>query len=539
MALDGFENFDLIKKIVFDPEYYLEANSDVRYSEQDPWDHFIQHGYYEGRDPSPWVRIDYAKDTISKRGGEANDLSSFLALSESATSDSLRWISPFICPAWVMRQLQSGAGSFIEALKENIPDAGISTHPALRAVIKTDEINTVLDLVKRVHLQDIASLSLVDLKEYCLQHRDLNHLVGSPVDAFAHLWTWGYQENRLKYCGARKPKNADERTLFVLNLALVTRQSLAVDSSYSASRLTALPKHSIEAVEESEVAIPRLLDFNAADPSKWLTADDVLHARSRMERRKTYINRANLRGSRTSDIDDRDLFSQRYKVTTPRVVCSINMGGYDNLPTPPKLSDTTYFLITDALSVPDDSPWIIVRPSVREVDMKRTCLWYKTHPHKLFPDAEYVTWIDSNIISQIGSEQVLEAHEALSEVATFAHPDRSCVYKEAEEICNLGLDHPDIIGRVVENMKASGMPSNHGLYETNVLFTRCQDMGVQAFLDKWWQLISTGSRRDQMSFTFAAFLCDIEISNLDGKRSSKTSRFFSKKPHVRSQGRFI
>ncbi|SMD10701.1 glycosyltransferase [Primorskyibacter flagellatus] len=39
---------------VFDPEFYLEQNPDIREAGVDPWQHYIDQGGREGRDPAPW-----------------------------------------------------------------------------------------------------------------------------------------------------------------------------------------------------------------------------------------------------------------------------------------------------------------------------------------------------------------------------------------------------------------------------------------------------------------------------------------------------
>ncbi len=180
-----------------------------------------------------------------------------------------------------------------------------------------------------------------------------------------------------------------------------------------------------------------------------------------------------------------------------------------------------------------------MRPTLRRRDVKRQCLFYKTHPHSLFAQAEFTTWIDSNIECLSSAGSVLSTHENLSEIATFAHPDRSCIYTEAEEIERQALDHKDIVQAVVKRLKADGVPEKGGLYETNVLFSRAQDMLVREFMQTWWRLIALGSRRDQLSFTHAAHLTGLDIGLLDGRDSAKTSRHFIKRPHVSRKNRFV
>jgi hypothetical protein len=232
-----------------------------------------------------------------------------------------------------------------------------------------------------------------------------------------------------------------------------------------------------------------------------------------------------------------DLLASNPRSSVEFVVYSINLGLYDYMPIPPNLPNCSYYLITDAAKVDSNLPWRIVRPTLAERDSKRVCLWYKTHPHLLFPETLNSVWIDSNIVCLPGSEKVITAQEALSEVATFAHPDRNCVYKEAQAIVDIGLDRLEVISAVVEKMRSQGMPANNGLYETNVLYTKSRDYAVRKFMNQWWNNVFFGSRRDQMSFTFAAHQTGIEISPLDGRNSTKTSRYFTKRAHRYAGGR--
>lgn len=526
--------------VFFDAEFYLSRNEDVRVHGVDPLLHFLSHGYVEGRDPAPWLRSEWVRvlstDLESDSEGGVTRL---LELIKDASDGTLRWISPRLCPAWIMHQLGVRGAKFLSVLELPIPAGGLSPHPALQQVFPSDEVQTILDLVRSSATWDVADLSIVDLAEYCVQHRDLVEFADDLQAAFAHLWCWGYRENRLKYLGGRTPKDFDDDTKYLLSLAVATRNLLVAGAGYSEGRMQRLPASPLHMLNDKQDCIHRLFECDPGVRETWISVETLFDARVALFRPQSFGLPIGVDGLRRAVIEDRALFSGEYSVETRRVVYSINLGNYDNFPVPPDLDDTSFFLITDALGVPEDSPWTIVRPTIHEVDAKRTCLWYKTHPHLLFPKAEFTIWLDSNVVCLPGSEFILKAHEVLSEVATFWHPDRTCIFDEAEEIIAQRLDHSDTIRRAVEDMRKRGMPANHGLFETNVLFTRIQDMAVREFLDEWWRLIALGSRRDQMSFTFAAYLQGIEISNLDGPHSAKTSRFFSKRPHAGIQGRFV
>lgn len=531
-----------VKDILFESEYYLESNKDVLDAGIDPWQHFLDNGFDEGRSPAPWLMLPEALTILKSASGDSVEPSveDLLQVTQDANETTMRWFTPFISPAWIMFQLGVEKGSFLSIIDMEIPETGLSPQPSLQRIYPDVGMKTIRDLIKNARELDIKALSLVNLDEYLRQHRDLANELDGPLQAYVHLWTWGYAENRLKYLGGARPRTADTSTLYLLNLTLAIQSYLSGGHCYTSGKLEELTNQTVKFLDQETIDMARLDAFSMKDRTTWIDLVSFMRTRRNIHTRDTtFAKPLSLTGIRVASIFDRDLISGKHQAQSKRVVYSINLGGYDDLPEPPRLDNAEYYLITDALGVPEDSSWTIVRPSIREVEIKRTCLWYKTHPHILFPNAEFVTWIDSNVVAHEGSGDVLKAHEILSEVATFSHPDRTCIYKEAEEIVRLGLEHQDTMKRVTESMSARGMPSENGLFETNVLFTRIQDLGVQSFLEEWWSCITTGSRRDQMSFTFSAFLHQVEISTLDGPHSAKSSRYFSKRQHASNKGRFV
>lgn len=63
----------------FDPDYYLKSNSDVRTAGIDPQQHFLQHGWKEGRDPSLGFSLSgYLNRNPDVRHADINPLLHFL-----------------------------------------------------------------------------------------------------------------------------------------------------------------------------------------------------------------------------------------------------------------------------------------------------------------------------------------------------------------------------------------------------------------------------------------------------------------------------
>lgn len=335
---------DAAKAAILDSSYYLDTNSDVRDEGADPLEHFLAYGFSEGRNPAPWINLENVKEILKETVGK-DDLSVWQLVDfvSNANSETVRWVSHSICPAWIMRQLGHEDGAFLSLLNTRIPDNGLSPHPALLRVKPSEDFQTVLDLIRNSHKLDFGALSVVDLAEYCRQHRDLNHLKNNPASAFAHLWTHGYRENRLKYMGGRAPRNVTEDFLFLLNLTIVIRQGLANGSIYFGNRFNSLPNTELHFLDANQNGIPALQDFEVTNPSTWLDLNMLLDARGRIESGSVFAQPQRLDQLRCESIQDSDLISGKYELTTSRVIYSINLGGYDELPEPPDLDEATCF----------------------------------------------------------------------------------------------------------------------------------------------------------------------------------------------------
>lgn len=540
-------------QIFFDEDAYLRLYRDVAKANIDAFGHFLTYGFKEGRNPSHAVTQDTLKFLVSKSAAPFEDipenLSGLVAILRDWPIDAIYGPAILICPSWLSKQPQcAGCQTLAEILQTVIPVGDFALHPAFDALHVSTPM-TVKEIIEQIYKDHrFVELSAIDLDEYAAQHRDLSHFKGNGEGTFKHLWTFGALENRLKYLGGRRLTKQSPQGNFIsqLKLAFLTRlDHEAVSTPRNATKLTPLNLRPVEPNGEIDGALRFALSKEIGTETPDQAMQHLVSLTQVLDDVSTFVPDAGnvddterrSVGSRT--LTDQDLMSGAHDVTTKRVVYSVNIGAYDDLPVPPVLEDCSYFLITDAAEVPADTPWTIVRPTIREIDVKRQCLWYKTHPHWLFPKAEFVTWIDSNIQCRSRSESILMSHEMMSEIATFAHPDRNCVYLEAKEIVELQLDSASVIERATAQMKKDGFPEKTGFFETNVLFSRVQDLGVRAFFDTWWRNIYLGSRRDQMSFTFSAWSEGVEISCLDARFSAKDSRFFTKTTHKSKKGRFV
>jgi len=208
------------------------------------------------------------------------------------------------------------------------------------------------------------------------------------------------------------------------------------------------------------------------------------------------------------------------------VVYTAITGRYDTLHSPPALwrehADFVAFM---------DVPQLVegwdIRPAYRRFkDPNRNAKIHKILSHKYFPDAEYSLWMDGafQIKSALSLARWPEEYLREHDLAVMKHRSRNCAYREAAACIQLELDSFDVIKRQMEKYLKEGYPSNNGLAECGILFRRHTKL-VKRFNEAWYAEIKKHSRRDQLSFNYAAHKVGLKYNLLPGG-ISRNQHFF-------------
>lgn len=542
------KNLSVIKNI-FNVDYYNQLNKDVQNKGLDPFKHYIRHGYKEGRKPSNIIQMEYFINNRSLSINDNLELSDISKLLLDIKWSDVFSCHPLVCPLWINLQLgDTETISFVDKLSTKLDVNQISLHPGLNTIPVTDN-ESLGDIIDRLSEQNIDELSLVDLAKYRLQYDDIRQSNLGDIETLIHFWSEGIYENRLKDFGSSAPEKPSNESIMKSNCLLVLHNKGADRFFPVASKVRKITSDRVIRnfkfdVHDKFILFSPLSDVSSLEWSHVFEIHDAVCCGKQIVYQQKSLSPKSTPPNKSTHIEltDVELLSGASGLPRSTRVCyTVNLNGYDDFPIAPELDDCQYFLITDAVDLPKDDRWIIVRPTLSERDQKRLCLWYKTHPHLLFNWLPFSTWIDSNIQCLSGSEKVFYAHEILSEIATFSHPDRTCVYEEAKVLKRVALDWPEVIDSVVDELKESGMPIDNGLFETNVLFANLNDYMVCEFFNEWWRRVNSGSRRDQMAFSPAAWATGVNISPLDGAgvSSAHNSQYFTLIPHKKKTGRFV
>lgn len=145
---------------------------------------------------------------------------------------------------------------------------------------------------------------------------------------------------------------------------------------------------------------------------------------------------------------------------------------------------------------------------VRQVEMpyspRRTARHYKALPHYYLPDYDVWVWIDGNVRLLILPEQLVSKYLDGAELAIFKHPDRNCLYDEAEFCATRGKDRPKVLAKQTGRYQAEGMPKHWGLPETRCVIRRNTEQIVK-LNEAWWREIERYSVRDQVSIPYVCW----------------------------------
>ena len=102
------------------------------------------------------------------------------------------------------------------------------------------------------------------------------------------------------------------------------------------------------------------------------------------------------------------------------------------------------------------------------------------------------------------------------DLAIFKHPDRACLYAEAEFCAKVGKDSPGTLGNQTRKYNAEGMPHGWGLPETRCVIRR-QTPKMAELGDLWWAEMKAHSVRDQVSLPYVCWKLGVRWREIPGR----------------------
>lgn len=213
------------------------------------------------------------------------------------------------------------------------------------------------------------------------------------------------------------------------------------------------------------------------------------------------------------------------------VVYTVITAAYDRLRAPRYVSPGCDYVCYFEGHLSRVSHWQIrpLPPHLARLPPPRRNRHIKILPHVYFPDTEYSVYVDGSM-DIIGDMTDLVSRQLTTHpIALFAHPNRQCVYEEADECIRLQRDTPERIRRQMEEYRRAGHPAASGLVAGGVIVRRHHSPEVIRVMEAWWQELERHSHRDQLSFNVVARRHRLTYATIPG--SVRSNSYTVERPH--------
>jgi hypothetical protein len=209
------------------------------------------------------------------------------------------------------------------------------------------------------------------------------------------------------------------------------------------------------------------------------------------------------------------------------VVYTCLFGRYEPLNEQPiaKSSKVDFVCLTDREDLTSET-WEIRKIETLGLDGARESRRPKLLPELFFPDYEASIYIDNSVVLTVEPERI--ATELLTPSSTgfvcFRHPDRDCIYEEAEVICQGAVDDEVRVREQMDFYLSKGHPAHAGLIAGTFLLRRHGSPVPRQFGEQWFAHVLRFSKRDQLSFNYLSRRCGLPYDVID--RELNTNEFF-------------
>ena len=194
------------------------------------------------------------------------------------------------------------------------------------------------------------------------------------------------------------------------------------------------------------------------------------------------------------------------------VVYTVCVGGYDDILPPTVIDpDVRYVAITDGDA---PAPWQVISAPPSERSLRHQSRYCKIMGPSLFPKADWTIYHDGQLqLSVLPSELLQECRKWQQEkdLYLFNFHDRNCIYEEASEVARIGKDDWQNLSKQVLRYRAEGFPEASGMYLGGMLI---RNRSCKAFNETWWNEVSSGSYRDQVSLPYALKKSGVNFGSL-------------------------
>jgi hypothetical protein len=142
-----------------------------------------------------------------------------------------------------------------------------------------------------------------------------------------------------------------------------------------------------------------------------------------------------------------------------------------------------------------------VRPVSRGLlDPARAAKQFKALPHRFLPEFDWSLYVDNTVKLNVTPKRLFEfLADSASPLVCFRHPQRNCVFDEADRVLELNLDDPERVRPQMRLYLQLGYPRQNGLAKGAFILRRHHDATLIPVMEHWHQQVLCHSKRDQLS----------------------------------------
>lgn len=143
-------------------------------------------------------------------------------------------------------------------------------------------------------------------------------------------------------------------------------------------------------------------------------------------------------------------------------------------------------------------------------------------PRIIYHDGKLQQSADINPLADLLTEDI--------DLVVKEHPDRSCIYDEAEVVSRGRLARPDLVQeQMTKYEKEWRVPRKVGLVDSCILVRWANQTEYQEeFYEKWWNEVDAHTHRDQLSFNAVLWQHPLRV-----KYYTDYFQWFKKHPHAK------
>jgi hypothetical protein len=147
------------------------------------------------------------------------------------------------------------------------------------------------------------------------------------------------------------------------------------------------------------------------------------------------------------------------------------------------------------------------------LDSHRWSKSFKHLPHRHLHQYDRSLYIDNTVRLKQKPSVIFDLFP--DDLAIFKHPERDCIYDEAETVIGMQFDDPEIVKEQMRFYRSLGYPRHNGLNASTFMVRNHNSPALIALNEDWHTQVLRYSKRDQLSWNVCARLHGFPYRQID------------------------